>query len=116
MVDRIIKSDRTIILTGPELVAGFVARATAGADEAEDARDDAQAAAATALATGRYFPTKAAGEAGSTTGQAFTTKDGAGNLIAYERTAGGSTEIGRAVTPAALAAPDGAGRVGVLAV
>lgn len=88
------------------------AEAEGYADAAASSRDAAQLAAATALASSRYFPSRSAGEAGSTTDQAFTTDDGAGNLIYYRRTSGGSTEIGRAVTPAGLAAADGATRVG----
>lgn len=58
----------------------------------------ATAAAGSATAIGRYFASKAAGEAGSTTGQFFSYPDGAGGLIYAERTGGGSTEIARALT------------------
>ena len=56
-------------------------------------------AAASATAIGRYFSSKAAGEAGSTTGQFFSYPDGSGGLIYAEKTSGSSTEIARAVTP-----------------
>lgn len=92
----------------PPALAALEAR-----DEAKAARDVAELAAATALASSRYFTSRALGEAGSTTGQAFSTDDGAGNLIFYKDTGGGSTEIGRAVTPSALAASGGSALVGV---
>ncbi len=86
--------------------------ALSAAERATTAMTAAELAAATALAASRYFPTRAAGEAASATGQLFSTDDGAGNVIYYRRTAGGSTEIGRALTPAALAAPTGASLIG----
>jgi hypothetical protein len=58
--------------------------------------------AASALATSRYFPSQAAGEAGSVVDQIFSTDDGGGQIIFYKRTVGGSVEIGRFVTPASL--------------
>lgn len=95
-----------------EAVADATQQAGQFAQSADASRDAAQLAAATALAASRYFPTRAAGEAGSTTDQLFTTDDGAGNLIYYRRTSGGSVEIGRGVTPSALAAEGGAALVG----
>lgn len=86
--------------------------ANAARDEAVDSRDTAQLAAQTAVAAGRYFPSRSTGEAGSATDQLFATDDGAGVLIYYRRTAGGSVEIGRAVTPASLAAPGTAAGIG----
>lgn len=95
----------TIILDG----AGV---ATAASDRAEAARTAAELAAASAVAAGRYFATRVAGEAGSTTGQLFSTNDGAGNVIYYQRTSGGSVEIGRALTPGSLVAPTGSTMIG----
>ncbi|MFV0625200.1 SGNH/GDSL hydrolase family protein [Sphingomonas sp. ac-8] len=63
----------------------------------------AQLAAATALAASRYFPGgRAAGEAGSVVDQLFAVDDGTGSLVYYKRTAAGSQEISRAVTPVSL--------------
>lgn len=97
---------------GSEMIDPYVGQALTAAAEARDDRDAAELAAAVSLAASRYFPSKAAGETGSTTNQLFSTDDGAGNLIYYRKNASGSTEIGRAVTPAALAASDGASRIG----
>lgn len=97
-------------------VAGLAAAAAeAGADRSETAADRSEAEriaagafAASAQATSRYFPSRAAGEAGSATGQSFSTTDGSGNLITYERTAGGSVEVARPLTKAGLAGENGA--------
>lgn len=62
-------------------------------DQAIVARNDAQFAASTVTATTGYFPTRAAGEAGTPVGKLFSTKDAGNNLLFYERTAGGSTPI-----------------------
>jgi hypothetical protein len=79
---------------------------TLGEDSAEAARQATAAAlaATAAAAASRYFPSQAAGEAGSTTGQFFSHKDGSGNLIYRERTGGGSTIIAQALTQAMLTA------------
>lgn len=65
-------------------------------------REAAELAAAAAAAAGNYYPSVAAGEAATATDGLFSTDDGAGNLIYYRRTAGGSTEIARAVTSSTL--------------
>lgn len=101
-----------ITIDGADLIAPLRADALAARDDAQEANAAAQLAAATALASSRYFPSRAAGEAASAADQLFSTDDGAGSLIYYRRTAGGSTEIGRALTPARLAAPAGATLVG----
>ena len=64
--------------------------------------------AASALATSRYFPSRAAGEAGSAVDELFSTDDGEGQLIFYKRTSGGSVEVGKFVTPASLTGSIGA--------
>lgn len=102
----------TVQIVDAELVAPLAKLAGDNAALAQVARDRAEQAAGSAQATARYFSTRAAGEAASTTGQAFATDDGAGNVIYYRRTASGSDEIGRALTPARLAADDGASAVG----
>lgn len=102
----------TVQIVDAELVAPLAKSAKDDADRSESNRAASELAAATALASGRYYPTKAAGEAASAPDQLFSTDDGAGSLIYYRRTAGGSTEIGRAMTPAALADGAGAGKVG----
>jgi hypothetical protein len=79
---------------------------------AEKAMGAAELAAASATAAGRYFPTRLAGETGSSTGQLFSTDDGAGNVIYYRRVDAGSIEVGRALTPAAMQGPSGSSRVG----
>lgn len=79
--------------------AGFVEAATAQA--AESART-AALAAQTALAAGRYFPTRAAGQDETPVGGLFATSDEAGILTYYERTPSGSTQVGQAVTPQSL--------------
>ena len=103
----------TVQIVDAELVAPLALAAKTSADSAEADAALAGIAAASAQAVTRYFTTRAAGEAASVVDQAFATDDGAGNVIYYKRTAGGSTEIGRAVTPGALAAPDGASRIGI---
>lgn len=101
----------TVQIDGADLVAPLAKKASDAASSAEADRTGAELAAATALAASRYFPSKAAGEAGSVVDQAFSTND-AGVLVSYRRTAGGSVEIARSLTPASMAAADGAGRVG----
>jgi hypothetical protein len=102
-------SQYVVVGAGASLAGTLAAQARASAQIAELARDAALAASA-------YYPDVAAGEAATTTGQFFSTDDGAGSLIYYRRTGGGSVEIGRALTPAALAlelAQDtGAGLIG----
>jgi hypothetical protein len=104
-----------VTIDSADLVAAQVDRATAAQDRAEDAQLRADLSAGAAQGAARYFTTRAAGEAASAVDQAFATDDGAGNVIYYRRTAGGSSEIGRAVTPAGLSAADGADRVGAQA-
>lgn len=93
----------TIQIVDAALVAPMAKKAADAAVSADASRSAAQLAAATAQATSRYFATKAAGEAASTINQLFATDDGAGNLIYYRRTASGSIEVGRAVTPSSIA-------------
>lgn len=102
----------TVQIDGADLIAPFAKKASDAADSAEADATLAGLAAASAQAVTRYFTTRAAGEAASTVDQAFATDDGAGNVIYYRRTAGGSVEIGRAVTPASLARDDGADHIG----
>ncbi|MCT8003312.1 hypothetical protein NZL82_15655 [Sphingomonas sanguinis] len=102
----------TVQIDGADLIAPLAAKATDAAARAEAGRDAAELASASALASSRYYPTKAAGEAATTANQLFSTDDGAGTLIFYRRTSSGSTEISRALTPAGLAAADGGDRVG----
>ncbi len=102
----------SVTIDGADLVAPLAQKASVAASSAQDSRDKAALSAGAAQATARYFTTRAAGEAASATDQSFATDDGAGNVIYYRKTAGGSVEIGRAVTPAALAAGDGSKRVG----
>ena len=109
---RVIDGRAVVRVGGSELLAPIAKKATDAVALAEAARDEARNAADTVQATSRYFTTRAAGEAASALNQAFATDDGAGNVIYYKRAVGGSVEIGRAVTPAALAAPDGSTRVG----
>lgn len=97
---------------GANLLAPLSAAASASAASAEVSAQSADMAAATALAGSRYFPSRAAGEAASAVDQAFSTDDSAGSVIYYRRTAGGSVEIGRAVTPGTLASAGGAAFVG----
>lgn len=102
----------TVQIDGADLVAPLAKKATDAADRATADAAKAGLSAGAAQATARYFTTRAAGEAASANDQAFATDDGAGNVIYYRRTASGSTEIGRAVTPASMAGADGATRVG----
>lgn len=97
---------------GSELLAPIVKTASDAMADTAANRSATEMAAATALAGSRYFPTRVAGQSGSTPGQMFSTDDGAGNLLYYRRTSSGSDEIGRAVTPASLASSDGSARVG----
>lgn len=102
----------TVQIDGADLIAPLAKKAT---DASVSAAADAQRAglaAGAAQATARYFTTRAAGEAASAVDQSFATDDGAGNIIYYHRTAGGSVEIGRAVTPDGLASVGGAAQVG----
>ena len=102
----------TVKIDGADLIAPFAKKADDAATRAGLAETQAGLAAGAAQAVSRYFTTRAAGEAASAVDQAFATDDGVGNVIYYKRTSGGSTEIGRAVTPATLQSPDGAQRVG----
>ncbi len=102
----------TVQIDGADLIAPFAKKASDAADSAEADATLAGLAAASAQAVTRYFTTRAAGEAASTVDQAFATDDGAGNVIYYRRTAGGSVEIGRAVTPASLQGAAGARLIG----
>jgi hypothetical protein len=102
----------TVQIVDAELVAPLTKQASDAAVSAADSRDKAALSAGAAQGAARYFTTRAAGEAASATDQAFATDDGAGNVIYYRRTASGSVEIGRALTPASLAAPDGSVLVG----
>jgi hypothetical protein len=97
---------------GSELLEAYVGQAIVAAGDAAADKTAAELAAATALASSRYFPTRVAGEAGSDPDELFSTDDGAGNLIYYRRESDGSMEIGRALTPARLAAPDGGSAIG----
>lgn len=103
---------RVIKIEGADVLTPLVARARQAADLADLNADRSEIASGAAQATGRYFTTRAAGEAASAVDQAFATDDGAGNVIYYRRTSGGSMEIGRAVTPAGLSAADGSAKVG----
>ena len=109
---RAIDGRAVVKVGGSELLSPIVKQATDAATATATNSAAAELAAATALASSRYFQTRAAGEAASDANQMFSTDDGAGNLIYYKRTSGGSSEIGRAVTPAGLAAEDGASRIG----
>lgn len=97
---------------GAELLDAYVGQAISASNEAQEHEEAAQFAAATALASGRYFASRTAGETGSAVDQLFSTDDGAGILIYYRKTAGGSVEIARAITPGSLANPAGAALVG----
>lgn len=102
----------SVQIDGADLIAPFAKKASDAADSAEADATLAGLAAASAQAVTRYFTTRAAGETASIVDQAFATDDGAGNVIYYRRTAGGSVEIGRAVTPASLRGDDGADQIG----
>ena len=56
-----------------------------------------------AVASSNYFALRTSGEATTPVGKLFSTGDGAGNLIFFERTATGSTEIARTIAPVTLA-------------
>jgi hypothetical protein len=71
--------------------AGDVATLQALTQRAEDAANSAAAAS-------NYYPSLAAGEAATAVGQFFSHPDGVGGLVYRERTAGGSTVIGNALT------------------
>lgn len=97
-------------------VAGLVAASVAPHVDA------AELAASTALAASNFYGTAAygsealaivAGETATAVGGLFSVDDGGGNLIYRERTAGGSIEVGRAITPSALSADDGGRHVKV---
>lgn len=91
-----------VVISVPASVAAQLDLAVADAtQEAKSSRDAARLAAETALASSRYFPTRAAGEAASATGQFFSTSLN-GTVIYYEKTASGSIEVGRALTQAVL--------------
>lgn len=105
-----------VTVDGAALVAPQVEIATDAAAAAQADAQLAEMAAQVALASSRYFDTRAAGEAGSALGQLFATHDGDGVLIYYERNVGGSYEIGRALSPAALAAADAASKIGFVQV
>lgn len=102
----------SVTIDGADLVAPLAKKADDAAARAASDAQTANLAAGSAQAVSRYFTTRAAGEAASAIDQAFATDDGAGNVIYYKRTSGGSTEIGRAVTPAGLAAPAGSDLIG----
>lgn len=85
------------IQTIPSRVSEQLASAVGDATSAAiAARNAAQVAATTTQQSTRYFPTRAAGEAGSTTGQLFSTRTN-GLLTFYEKTAIGSVEANPAV-------------------
>ncbi|GEM_PF-5605480 len=106
--------DETIEVSvdGANLVAAEVVRAVTAQDRAEAAQQRADVSAGAAQGAARYFTTRAAGEAASSVDQAFSTDDGAGGVIYYRRTSGGSAEIGRALTPGSLSGATGASLVG----
>jgi len=83
-------------------VAGVVTETGNNAASAMSAAQTAQLAAATSVSASRYFPTRAAGEAASAVNQSFSTDDGAGSIVSYRRTSGGSVEISRSITPVTL--------------
>lgn len=83
--------------------------------------DAAELAAATALAASNYYGTAtygtmaaaiAAGEAATAPGGLFSVDDANGNLLYRERTAGGSVEVARTLTPGSLASEAGAEQIG----
>lgn len=107
----VIDGRAVVRVSGSELSEVYVGQAIIAAAEAAEDRDAAELAAASAIAAGRYFPTRAAGETASATGQLFSTDD-AGDIVFYRKTGSGSVEIARAVTPARLRSADGADSVG----
>lgn len=83
--------------------------------------DAAELAASTALAASNFFGTAtygsmaaaiAAGEAATALGGLFSVDDANGNLVYRERTAGGSVEVARTLTPVALSGEAGAEQIG----
>lgn len=115
-----IAGDETVVLVKSGFtrrggIGGLVGAAVAPHVEA------AQLAAATAMAASNFFGTGqfgseaaaiAAGELATPPGALFSVDDGSGALIYLERTAEGSVEVARAVTPSALAGAGGAGAIG----
>lgn len=97
----------TVTIADADLVAPLAQRAGIAADASTAAREttltyrnqtfvarnEAQFAASTLIATTGYFSTRVAGEAGTSVGKLFSTKDISNNLLFYERTSGGSTPI-----------------------
>lgn len=98
-------------------ISGLMGAATAGNITA------AQLAAETAVGASNFYPTSthgsvaaaiAAGETATAIGSAFSVDDGSGNLIYFVRIEGGSSEIARTISPAALADPAiGPGLIGL---
>ncbi|ASR51034.1 hypothetical protein [Blastomonas fulva] len=83
--------------------------------------DAAELAAATALAASNFYGTAtygtmaaaiAAGEAATAPGGLFSVNDANGNLLYRERTAGGSVEVARTLTPVSLSGEAGAEQIG----
>lgn len=88
-----------LVEDGTRLVLGEnTAEAARQAKLALTAAEAAQTASGSVSAAARYFTSKAAGEAGSATGQFFSYPSGLGGLFYAERTAGGSTIIAAALT------------------
>jgi len=56
-----------------------------------------------ALAAASYYTTRVAGEAGTGPGGLFSTGDGDGNIVFFERLVAGSAEIARTIAPATQA-------------
>jgi hypothetical protein len=90
-----------IVLDGADFADTAAQAAQASAISASESAAAAALAAASATAVGRYFATRAAGEAASSTGQFFSTSLN-GTIVYYAKTAGGSIEVGRALTQAVL--------------
>jgi hypothetical protein len=101
------ESKYVVIGAGAEIAGALAAQAAASANSAT-------LAAETALAASNYFSSVALGEAATATGELFSTDDGAGVVIFYRRTVGGSVEIGRALTPGLLASATGSSVIGFL--
>lgn len=83
--------------------------------------DAAELAAATALTASNFYGTAtygtmaaaiAAGEAATAPGGLFSINDANGNLLYRERTAGGSVEVARTLTPVSLSGTAGAEQIG----
>lgn len=98
LADADVQGDETV----PVVKGNKTYRASIGA-LGNAAADRAELAAQTIVAASNYRPTRAQGEADFAVGEVFSTGDGSGSLIIYERTAAGSSEITRTVTPATLA-------------